>query len=405
MTGPVIEDGCVVVEGDRIIAVGPTADLAPGQIDEQIDGLLMPGLINAHTHLELTNVPRPEKPGAFQDWLLTTMAAVREADFEAFRMKRATAVREGIAQCLRFGVTCVGDISQNVDIVRPILRDGAIRSVSFGECLGLGPRRARFAELLARAADDATASERMQIGISPHAPYTVDVAGYQEVNQYAQRGVLLSTHLAETPDEQAFVATRSGPFRSLYERLGFDPGPPGEGRRQRPLEMLFLDAGAAGNRWLLAHMNYCDDNDLALLSQNPQAGVVWCPRTHRYFGHPPHPWRRMRERGVVVCVGTDSCASAGDLNLVDDLRLLYADGERDVEAIWAMVTRDAWRAMPWGRGDAGSANDPLLGALVPGAMADLVAFPTTGGEPLREILETPGLLPAGVWICGVRQTP
>ncbi len=396
MLAPVIEDGCVVVEGDRIVEVGPTSTIKPPRVDEEIDGVLMPGLINAHTHLELTNVPRPQKPGTFQDWLLTTMASMREADPAVFAAKRAAAVREGIAQCLKFGVTCIGDISQNVDVVRPILRDGPIRSVSFGEVLGLGERRSRFHELLAKAVDDSAFSDLMQIGVSPHAPYTVDVAGYHEVTDYAHFGVPLTTHLAETLDEKPFISSRTGPFRSLYERLNFDAGEPDNKLDGGPIEMLMLDAGAMFDGWLLAHVNYCDDEELTLIAKSV-ASVVWCPRTHAYFGHPPHRWTDMLDAGINVCVGTDSCASSPDLNLVDDLRLIHRNRPQvGVDLLWSLCTTRAAAALRWpGR----------LAALEPGAYADLIAFATTSRDPLREVLEAAAMLPSAVCIGGVHQTP
>ena len=393
MVSPLIEDGCVVVEGDRIVAVGATRDINPPHIDEDIDGVLMPGLINAHTHLELTNVPRPGMPGTFQDWLLTTMGATREADPNVFAAKREAAVREGIAQCLKFGVTCVGDISQNVEIVRPILANGPIRSVSFGECLGLGERRARFERLLENAIETSITDPAglMDIGVAPHAPYTVDIDGYRQIESHFAKPLNATTHLAETSDEAAFVMRREGPFKRLYETLGFDPGP-GEFFFGSMFAGLTMYGGLSLWRWLLVHMNYCEDIGLQVLASG-RGRVVWCPRTHEYFGHPPHRWREMRERGIAVCVGTDSCASSPDLNVVDDLRLVHRQcPEESPAGLWAMVTTEAQHALRW-RGDT-----HLIGRLSKNALADLTSFPTRSTDPLREILDTPAMLPNAVWI-------
>ncbi|HEX8340717.1 MAG TPA: amidohydrolase family protein, partial [Tepidisphaeraceae bacterium] len=257
MLGAVIDDGCVVVDGDRITDVGPTHLLRPLRVDVEIDGVLMPGLINAHTHLELTNVPRPPRPGSFVDWVIETMASQRRDTPEAYARDRAHAVRQGVEQCLKFGVTCVGDISQNVVISRPILAGGPIRSVSFGECLGIGERAARFARLLESATTEMAFDESpwMRTGVSPHAPYTVDRGGYIDAYVASPRHDPLTTHFAETPHEAAFAGARAGPLAELYARLGFDPGEP---TFPAHADVLFAFLGTFDrSRWLLAHVNYC----------------------------------------------------------------------------------------------------------------------------------------------------
>ncbi|HEX8324831.1 MAG TPA: amidohydrolase family protein [Tepidisphaeraceae bacterium] len=398
MTGfGVIDDGCVVVDNGRIAAVGPTRDLKPSHVDVDIDGLLTPGLTNAHTHLELTNVPRPPTPGTFQDWLLTTMASIRRPDVESFNRKRADAVREGVAQCLKFGVTFVGDITQNVDVVRPLLAASPLRAISYGECLGLGPRRERFDALMRQACDPATAAANVEIGTSPHAPYTVDADGYRRCTsgRDGERRNGWTTHVAETPDESAFIARRGGAFADLYRALGFDPGP-GDGFAGSPVQWLYRHTrGTAGG--LLAHVNYCSDADIDLIAQR-RGAVVWCPRTHAYFGHPPHRWRDMMAAGVTVCVGTDSCASSPDLNVMDDVRLVRRQSpDVDAATLWSLVTTAASLAL---RGATLDRIQPS-GSLTVGEQADLVAWPTRSGDPLAEVLETPGLHPSDVWIAGI----
>src|SRR4029079_1931077 len=141
----------------------------------------------------------------------------------------------------------------------------------------------------------------------------------------------------------------------------------------------FADAcGLLGPGTVLAHVNYCDDADLDLM-QRRRAAVAFCPRTHRYFGHPPHRWREMLARGIQVAIGTDSCASSPDLNLVDDLRLLHEiDPAFPVDQLWDMVT-------------SGFAA----------ARANLVVFDVNTADPLAEILET-DRRPREVWVGGKR---
>src|SRR5205814_3937646 len=125
----------------------------------------------------------------------------------------------------------------------------------------------------------------------------------------------------------------------LWNMLGLWADPV-ETFRGSPIEFA-KSVGVLDEPTLLAHVNYCDDAELATLSRG-RASVVYCPRTHRYFGHPPHRWREMLARGINVVVGTDSCASSPNLNIVDELRLLHEIApDFPVESIWKMTTSNA----------------------------------------------------------------
>jgi cytosine/adenosine deaminase-related metal-dependent hydrolase len=137
-------------------------------------------------------------------------------------------------------------------------------------------------------------------------------------------------------------------------------------------------------------VNYCDDDELDILAGG-KASVVYCPRTHRYFGHPPHRWREMLARGINVAVGTDSCASSPDLNLVDDLRLLHQIApEVPAQALWEMATLRSAQAI---------AVTDQAGSISTGKQADFVVFPARSQDPLRAILES-DIRPEAVWIAG-----
>jgi cytosine/adenosine deaminase-related metal-dependent hydrolase len=395
MDGPIIRDGCAAIYGDSIEAVGTCADMRAwsggAPIQDLGDVVLLPGLVNAHTHLELSAVACGEAAysGSFTDWIL----AIRQrARFDSDQLERTVeqATRDGIEQCLRFGVTCVGDISQHSHLTRAVLRESPLRAVSFGEVLGLAKLRWRFEQLMQLSLRDEHATDRLRIGLSPHAPYTVDLPGYRRAMELArERDLPLATHLAETRQERHFLQTQSGEFRELWETLGlWDDSV--ETFRGAPIEFA-RSIGLLDEPTLLAHVNYCDDAELAILSQGV-ASVVYCPRTHRYFGHPPHRWREMLAAGINVAVGTDSCASSPDLNLVDELRLLHEIApEKPVESLWEMATIRAARALRM---------DRSIGSITPGKYADLVAFPAAGDDPLREALELRTSLPRHIWIGG-----
>lgn len=393
MTGPAVREGGIVIGGGRVEAVGTAKELRREYPDAEVeslgDSVVLPGLVNAHTHLELSHVCRGAGSAHLADWIVQTVLP------QTFRAGMATpgdvedAVRNGVEQCLRFGVTSAGDISKQCTLSREVLRDGPLRVVSYGEVQAMAKRRGLLEERFAVAADTSSESRRLRVGVSPHAPYTVEPAGYARCLAFAKsEDRPLATHLAETVEEAEFLADHSGPFRRLWEmgvRAWDDEVPRFVGGPIRfAREMGLLDYPT-----LLAHVNYCDDEELDILARG-KASVVFCPRTHEFFGHPPHRWREMLERGINVAVGTDSCASSPDLNIVDDLRLLHRlNPDEPVNLLWEMATVRGARAIGFEE----------CGAICAGGPADLVVFGCSTGDPLREILETDAR-PRGVWIEG-----
>src|SRR5688500_5757739 len=397
MDRPPLRGAAVVVARGRIADVGDAREMSRAYRDaDPVDlgrAVVLPGLVNAHTHLELSTCCCGDPPtGGFADWIAGLRARMGvDENGRTLEQVVTDAVAIGVEQCRHLGVTTVGDITQQGHHTRPLLRDAQLRCVSYGEALGLALHRPRYEELLARALDDSQASETLRIGLTPHAPYTVDLDGYRQCLEIArQRNLPLATHLAETPDEAEFLRHHTGPFRQIWERLGrwAEPVPTFGGE---PIEFAH-SIGLLAYPTLLAHVNYCDDAGLDLLSRG-RASVVYCPRTHAYFGHPPHRWREMLARGITVAVGTDSCASAPDLNLVDDLRLLHRLApDADPHLLWEMATVRAARAVGM------EAED---GTLSPGKAADCTVFSVQSADPLREVLR-PDVLPQQVWVAGER---
>jgi cytosine/adenosine deaminase-related metal-dependent hydrolase len=393
MDRPAFRDGAVVVSAGRIVDVGDARELTRTHARrDAIDlpkSLLLPGLVNAHTHLELSTCHPGDSPGAhFGEWILNIRKQLT-AQGDDFRAVVETAVRDGVRQSLRFGITTIGDISQQCHFTRPVLRDLPVRCVSFGETIGLAKQRPRHAELLERALDASKQTERLRIGLTPHAPYTVGLDDYRTCLRLArERNLPLATHLAENPEEREFLENHTGLFRDIWESLGMWEEPV-ETYRGSPIEFAHA-IGLLDHPALLAHVNYCDDAELDLLARG-RASVVFCPRTHAYFGHAPHRWREMLSRGVNVAVGTDSCASSPDLNLVDDLRLLrLLVPDLAAQQLWEMATTRGASALRMA-GEAGS--------LSRGKRADLVAFDADGADPLDSTLRD-ARRPTHVWFDG-----
>ncbi|MDO8629736.1 MAG: amidohydrolase family protein, partial [Phycisphaerales bacterium] len=334
---PIIENGAVVIEDSRITAVGPAHELPAGKTADYGEAVIFPGLVNAHTHLELSLLAGRVPPTSdFIDWLQRLIAA-RNSDLGAPpppftrgdpgessppRPSAATnspiddnrladyvarAVCRGIAESVSSGVTTLGDITAFPWLTRPALADSPLRAVSFGEVIALGTGRAHLAERLDQAANLDHQTQALRVGLSPHAPYTVEPDALRACADRARQiGAPLCIHIAETREEEMFTRDRTGPFADFLRRLGlWNEQIPGSGCT--PVE-LCAAAGLLGPETLLAHANYVSDADIAAIAAS-RASVAYCPRTHDAFGHDPHRVRDMLRAGVNVCLGTDSLAS------------------------------------------------------------------------------------------------
>ncbi|MBC8108372.1 MAG: amidohydrolase family protein [Anaerolineae bacterium] len=396
MDVPLLRDAAVAIADGVIVAAGDANQVITNHpeyaVEDLGDAVLLPGLVNAHTHLEFSLAECGAGAGAsFGDWLLNIRSRT-PAKLDDAAAWTAEQVRAGAEQSLRFGVTCLGDISQEVRVTRAALA-GMTRKprvVSYGEVLGLAKRRFRVDELLGYAIDDEFASSMLRIAITPHAPYTVDRPGYERCLRIArEQNLPLATHLAESDREREFLESHAGPFQELWARIGMWEEPV-DTFRGSPI--AFAQAiGLLDYPTLLAHVNYCDDEELAILSRG-WASVVYCPRTHRYFNHPPHRWREMLAAGINVAVGTDSCASSPNLNVIDDLRILHNFAPEVLpHLLWEMATIRGARAVQM---------HEQVGTITSGKRADLITFDVRSLDPLGEILETSDARPGHIWIDG-----
>ena len=333
--GVIVCPGGVVMDDNRIVAVGSPEDLRRqfGGIREQSypHHVLVPGLVNAHTHLELGYLHGVISPGHFVEWVQQLMYEILARRKQLPELV-AQAVAQGIEQSLGWGVTTLGDISKQVQDARPMLRQGPLRGVSFGEVQALGLRRDLLAERLAAAADRHFETPLLRCGLSPHAPYTVEGPALQQIMASAKKKQLpVCMHLAELQEEREFLASLQGRLREVWDMLPqaaslLDGNIPRctQGPVEWAREWGLLQAGGAGVPVVLAHVNYADDAELDILAQS-QASVVYCPRARHFFGHDaitPHRFRDMLERGINVCLGTDSLASNADLSVLREAQFV-----------------------------------------------------------------------------------
>ncbi len=370
-SSPPLEGGTVTIRGDKIEAVEPRGVRSA---DEDIGNVaLIPGLVNAHTHLDLSGarglIP-PTDPDHFTDWLRGVIAYRRnrsEADTLAD-------IDAGLAECLRFGTTLIGDIASEGKSW-DTLCTAKTRAVVFHELIGLTQSGVERWKDAVRWAKDRTVDD-CRAGFSPHAPYSVNAAVMMKSVENVRP---VTIHLAESPAEVELLASRAGPFVPFLQQLGVWEG----AVLASSLPWVVRWTTHAGTRRpvLYAHANYLP-TDVPI---NPHASIVYCPRTHAAFGHPPHPFRDFLARGVRVCLGTDSLASNPDLDILAEARYVHAMyPDFPGEQLLKMVTLSGAEALGW-------ADE--CGSLEPGKSADLVAvpLPDVEGDP-HELLfsETPG---------------
>lgn len=339
----------------RVLAAGRAVDVssheaarAPSvRVIARPRAVLIPGLVNAHTHLDLTHIgPQPHDPAAgFMPWI-DMIRTRRETEPDRI----AASVRRGIALSLAAGTIAVGDIAGAVRAqmtFRPwqTLRESPLVGVSWLEFFGIGKGRGRSEEMLARLTPEiiaaASADPRVRLGLQPHAPNTVARSVYATTLALAARlghDASISTHLAESPEERRFIAEATGPQRELLEMLGLwdDSIPADLGRGLHPVEHLrpLLEQ----RPFTVAHANDADDAAIRTLAHT-RTRVVYCPRCSAYFGAErhfgPHRYRDMLAAGVCVALGTDSVVNlppeAGvspadggrGMSILDEMRFLY----------------------------------------------------------------------------------
>ena len=324
VAGPPIEGGWISVIDGVISRVGRPYGVRP---DYDLGNVaILPGFVNAHTHLDLSPIPRlGDGPEDQVGWLRRMVAARRGTSPES----TSETIRRNVEASVAAGTTGIADITPAGRSWED-LAGAPLRGVAFAEVLGL--KRMRGIETTQDAwdwissldIDDDGPTRRLRPGLSPHAPYST--AGW--IYERAAAGKLpLSTHLGELPEELTLLETRRGPLRDLLEEIGAwdeDWEPLG------PSPVDYLRRGdLRDSDWLVAHGTYLRPDEFWTLRPNGadddrRAAVAFCPRTHARFGHDPHPYRSMLEHGVIVCLGTDSLASSPSLGVLDEMRFLHA---------------------------------------------------------------------------------
>jgi len=363
VTAPPIEDGAVLVD-DRgtIAAVGPNlvVPTRPGALQLEFpDARLLPGLVNTHTHLELTHLAGKNAEREFAAWIRTLRALKDATTPEEFSRSAEQGVRDAWAA----GVTCVADTGSTGAPLEALARLGG-RGIYYQEVFGPDPAQcaASMAELeraLARLSP--LASSPLSLGVSPHAPYTVSEPLYRAVADLARRERWpLAMHLAESRAETELVRDGSGAFADALRARGFAV----RAQHCSPVQYLLrLGVLQRATGWLCIHGVQVDGPDIDVL-RDAGVAVAHCPRSNRVHGHGTAPLAAFRRAGLPVGLGTDSVVSVGDSSLLAEATAAGLDGEDALR----MLTIEGARALGLER---------EIGSLEVGKQGDLAVFPST----------------------------
>jgi len=393
-----IREGAVAVEGELITAVGPaSAVLAAHDSDTPVrewSGVLMPGLVNAHTHLQYTSYGDLAGQGLpFPEWIrevIERRGSTTDADW-------AASAAEGARMLLATGTTSVADDVTDQPAVSPVGQTG-IGGISYLELFGYDQRQWDDSgrELLARRLDEAPADR--EIGTMAHAIYTLDPGPFAEIIAMGhERGMRAQFHLAEPEAETEFVRTGTGPQADTARAAGWDLALIRDGGAHVSPTRLVADLGCLSVRVHVAHGVHCNHDDRALLRVNGTV-VALCPRSNSILQAGTPPIADYLRENSPIALGTDSLASSPSLDLLDEVRAAFdvarAQGY-DAPDLGARLLHAATyggaRAM--GRhvfGAVGSGDRPPYGGLYPGAQADLalMAVDPRAGSPVDAVVLT-----------------
>ena len=374
---PALPDGAIAVNDGCVSQVGARADLEAAAPDgtpvhDLGSAVILPGLVNAHTHLELSWLGEERLPlGDYVDWLRALLELRARSD----AARAAEAAERSIRFVVDRGTVAVGDVG-NEGWIAPLVARSPLYAVSFHEIYGLGTDTAEstLAQAVERleqlaADDDVTAArDRLCLALTPHAPHTTSppllraLAGRAEAS-----GEPLSIHVAESEAEVALMNDGSGKLAELFRERAFasdDRKPPG----RSPVEHL-KRLGALSANTLAVHCVHLAQPDRSSL-QSSRATVVTCPRSNAALGVGTAPVPELMREGIPVALGTDSLASAPDLDMFAEMRALrHEHPDLSPAAILRMATLNGARAL--GLGD-------RLGSIEAGKLAELVVVPVSG---------------------------
>ncbi|MEX0908779.1 MAG: amidohydrolase family protein [Gemmatimonadaceae bacterium] len=369
VSGPPIEDGVLGVTGSSIEYVGSAADAPAGEEIDFGEALLLPGLVNTHTHLELTAMRGSLEELEFPDWIDMLRASRNEIFSDAMLLDSA---RYGIAEGLLAGITTYADTCAS-GVALPAMIELGVRGIMYQEVFGPAPEKrvAAMDELRARLAAYVLPTNEApmdRVGVSPHAPYTVSDGLYADTAGYARdAGLPIAVHVAESAAEWELVCTGTGSLAARLSARGIATPV----RARSPIALL-ESAGALGPDTLLIHCVHVDARDVSAMADRGCA-VAHCPVSNAKLGHGIAPLTEMLAAGLTVGLGSDSVASNNRMHMLEEARtavLQQRARHRSPDAV------PAWQALELATigGARALRLDDRVGTLERGKDADFAVF-------------------------------
>lgn len=361
--------GAVVVEAGKIVAVGARREVLPkfpgAEIEEFGAAAILPGFVNAHTHLELTAMRGflDDVEHDFFSWLKKLTVARREKMSADDLQASATA---GVIEAARAGITCLADIATEANESIKAVKNVGLRGVVFQEIINLDANQAeaKFAETREKAAICREAeSPLVKVGLTPHSPYTVNPKTFRLAGEFALSEKLpVTIHAAESLNEEEFLRHGTGFFAGFYQSHGIEWNAPGTS----PIKYL-KSIGALETAPLLAHCVRVSEEDLEIVAET-DSRIAHCPKSNAKFAHGIAPLARFLDKEIKTGLGSDSVASNNVADILDEARfaalLSRAAGNFvSAESVLYLATLGGARAL-------GMENE--IGSLEIGKQADLI---------------------------------
>ncbi len=374
--GNVLVDHSLLIEDRKIAAIEPSGKLKADKVYNLGRAVLMPGLINCHTHLELTDLGKPVTRRQDLTMWLDEVRELRDATDNKDLIKSS---QKGVEAAIEYGTTTIVDHANSANSYIP-LKESGLRVFLLFEMVGFPEH---LYESKAKLLDERIAmveeGDFLKWGVAPHSAYGVSERLLKKCSAIAQESdCIISVHASEHEGEVELFETGGGPFIDFLTRLGSDfskwkaPG-------VTPVEYLHK-LGLVTGRTLMVHCNYLHGSDFKII-KNAGAAAVYCPRSHFYFYHRYHPFKKLLAEGVRVVFGTDSMVSNWSLDMLEELKFVYHsyEGLAPIQLV-RMATADAASAL---------GLDDKVGTLAPGMEADICAvhIPKSFTDPLKGLLD------------------
>jgi cytosine/adenosine deaminase-related metal-dependent hydrolase len=363
---PPLENGEVVIENDLIAAVRPRRTPA-AQCRDFGEAVLLPGLVNAHSHLEYTALRGFLEDVPFFPWIRALTAAKASLSAEDWLWS----ARLGALECAASGITTLGD-NTDVGVTMQVLSESGLRGIVYQEVFGIDDREpigpimdALQAKI---AAHQFLSTHRVRVGVSPHALYTVRPELFEAINSYVHAETLpTSIHIAESASESALTERGEGPFAEMYARRGIIWDCP-----HLTPTLYAKKLGALGPNTLAVHCIHQTDDDIQLIA-NSNSAIIHCPKSNAKLGAGIAPLSRwLRTEPLRVGLGTDSAVSNNSHDLWEEMRFALLLQRAHLEEVEAVTARDmVYLATLGGAGAMGLSAQ--IGSLTPGKCADLIA--------------------------------